>query len=176
MWFLPLGQGWELPTGLSAPTAGLPMPIAPFRLTDPGALSPASLRASFHQGLLIPIPTAGHFPAASGFGKLCPPSARGGISSTYLQRGGHGLAAAYGCADAQAPWDADGVRRHGEALQHHGVRPVTAVLPGKATNLRHQGTGGVRARVSLALGLQEVSPVLDPRPPPKHLLTNTARK
>lgn len=155
---------------------GLPMPIAPFWLTEPGALSPALLHASFPQGLIVPIPTAGYFPAAGGFGKLCPPSSRRGISGTYLQRGGQGLAAAASRADAQAPRDADGVRCHREALQHHGVLLVTTVLPGKATNLWHRGTGGVRAKASLALGLQEVSPVLDPQSPSKHLLTNTARK
>lgn len=111
-WFLTLEQGWELSTGLSAPTASVPVPITPFQLTKPGALSPALLCASFPQGLLIPVPTAGYFPVASGSGKLCPLSSRGGISGTYLQRGGHGLAAAGGRADTQAPWNADGVWSH----------------------------------------------------------------
>lgn len=58
---------------------------------------------------------------------------------THLQGGGHGLAAAHGRADAQVPRDADGVGCHREALEHHGIPPITAVLPGKATNLQHRG-------------------------------------
>lgn len=60
-------------------------------------------------------------------------------ASTHLQRGGHGLVPVHGRADAQVPRDADGVGRHGEALEHNGILPLTAVLPGEASNLQHRG-------------------------------------
>lgn len=77
----------------------------------------------------------GHFLAPGGFTRL---PARPG-ASTHLQRGGHGLVPVHGRADAQVPRDADGVGRHGEALEHDGILPLTAVLPGEASNLRHRG-------------------------------------
>lgn len=77
----------------------------------------------------------GHFLAPGGFMRL---PARPG-ASTHLQRGGHGLVPVHGRADAQVPRDADGVGRHGEALEHDGILPLTAVLPGEASNLQHRG-------------------------------------
>lgn len=109
------------------------------------------------KGSSFPYPLLGISQLPVGLGS----SSCGSISITYLQRGGHGLAIVDSRADTQAPRDADGVGRHREALQHHGVPPVTTVLPGKATNLQHQRTGGVRAKVRPDLGLQKVSPVLD---------------
>lgn len=121
------------------------MPTALFWLTEPSVLSPTPLCTSLPKGCSFLYTVTGISQLRVVLGKLCPPSPRRGKSGTYLQRGSHGFATLDSCTDTQAPWDADGIGCHREALHHHRVPLVTTILPGKATNLQHQGTGGVRA-------------------------------